>query len=67
LVRGDDGGSAEPEIDMKTAIGYVKKQLKNRLVMIHKYVSFVQDTEIFLKKYELVLASIFGSTLNPHT
>lgn len=35
LVKGDDDGvAAEPEMDMKKAIGYVKKQLKNRLVLI---------------------------------
>lgn len=63
----EDGGASEPEMDMKKAIGYVKKQLKNRLVLIHKYVQFVQDTEKLFKQYELVLASIFGSSLNPHT
>jgi|NOAtaT_5_FD_contig_51_2091128_length_375_multi_2_in_0_out_0_1 hypothetical protein len=36
-------------MDMKKAIGYVKKQLKNRLVLIQKYVAFVKDTEKLFK------------------
>ena len=50
---------------MEKAIGYVNKHLKINVNMIAKYAAFIKDTEIIFKQYELILASIYGSDLNP--
>jgi len=33
--------------------------------LIFKYVDLIKDSEVLFKQYELTLASIMGSTLNP--
>jgi len=50
---------------MVKAINYITVQLKSRMNLIFKYVDLIKDSEVLFKQYELTLATIMGSTLNP--
>ena len=60
-------GAGEPNMNMQKAITYVTRQLSNKLTMITKYVIFIKDSEELFRQYELILASIYKSSLNPAT
>jgi len=58
-------GSGEPAMTMIKAINYINAQLQDRMNLVFKYAAFIKDSEALFKQYELTLAAIFGSNLNP--